>query len=60
MDAAHDEDAVCGRRVAQDNRPDCAAVNAVPNRERGQEKGKESHLHPVRLQVAGRSVDSGA
>jgi hypothetical protein len=32
----------------------------VPDRERGQEKGKESHLHAVRSQVAGRSVDSCA
>jgi hypothetical protein len=30
----------------------------VPDRERGQKKGKESHLHAVRSQVAGRSVDS--
>jgi hypothetical protein len=32
----------------------------VPDWERGQEKGKESHLHPVRSQVNGRSVDSTA
>ena len=60
MDAAHDEHAVRRRRVAEDDRPDRAAVNAVPDRERGQEKGKESHLHAVRSQVTGRSVDSTA
>jgi hypothetical protein len=48
----------CG--VAEDDRPDCAAANAMPDRERGQEKGKESHLHAVRSQVAGRSVHSDA
>jgi len=48
------------RRVAEDDRPDGSAVNAVTDRERGQEKGKESHLHAVRSQVTARSVHSGA
>jgi hypothetical protein len=30
----------------------------VSDRKRGQEKGKESHLHAVRSQVTGRSVHS--
>ncbi len=59
VDAADDEDAVCRGRIAQDDRADRAPVDAVPDRERGQEKGKESHLHAVRSQVASGSVHSG-
>jgi hypothetical protein len=57
MDAADDEDAVRCGRVAQDDGAERASLDAVTDRERGQEKGKESHLHGVRSQVATRSVD---
>jgi len=60
VDAADDEHPVGGGRVPEDDRADRSAVDARPDRERGQEKGKEAHLHAIRSQLRWRSVHSKA
>ena len=43
MDAADDKHAVRGRRVAERDRPDRAAVDAVADREQREEQGEKAH-----------------
>jgi hypothetical protein len=43
VDAAHDEDAVRRRGVAEHDRPDGASVDAVADREHRQKQGEKAH-----------------
>ena len=50
VDAADDEHPACGPGVAEDDRPDRAALDAVTDRQRREEQSQHAHLRAIRSQ----------